>query len=211
MLGNSWRSSLERREWRHPLAEGVTILPVPPRWLGGWWHKVQGQMLFDQLNTSGPLKKTKFSLCFPKVGHNFYLSTHKPQKSEMHYDSMYVTVVWQMGDHPELLLGEPCAVTAGSSQSPGQCFLGKCAGRILELRLFWKGKWADVPLTWLRGPPWDSFAHSVGLWYPEAHSCLWLIVITTCKKNSGWHCQVFSQGPKMEKSFKPKMKFSLAF
>lgn len=73
-------------------------------------------MLLDQLNSSEPLKKTKFSLCFPRVGHNFYLSTHKPQESEMYYNSMYVTVVWRMGDHPELLLGEPCAVTAGSSR-----------------------------------------------------------------------------------------------
>lgn len=52
----------------------------------------------------------------------------------MHYDSMYVTVVWHMGDHPKLLLGEPCAVTVGNSRSPGLCF----PGRILELRLLWK-------------------------------------------------------------------------
>lgn len=62
----------------------------------------------------------------------------------MHYNPMYVTVVWRRGDRPELLLGEPCAVTAGNSRSPGQCFPGKW-DRILELRLFWKGEQADVP------------------------------------------------------------------
>lgn len=210
MLGKSWRTYLERCEWHHPLAEGVTTLPVSSLWLGGWWHKVQGQMLLDQLSSLEHLKKTSFSLCFPSMGHNFYLSTHKPQKSEMHYNSMYVTVVWQMGDSPELLLGEPCAVTAGNGQSQGQCFPGE-HDRILELRLFWKRKWADVPFTWLWGLPWDSFTWFVGLWYPKAHSCLWLIVITTGKKNSGWNCEVFHEGQKLKKSFKQKVKFSLAF
>lgn len=79
-------------------------------------------MLLDQLNSSEPLKKTKFSLCFPRVGCNFSLSTHRPQKSEMHYCSMYGTVVQRMGEPLEWLLGEPCAVTAGNSQSWGSAF-----------------------------------------------------------------------------------------
>lgn len=102
-------------------------------------------MLLDQLNSSEPLKKTKFSLCFPRVGHKFYLSTLKPQESEVRYNSMYVTVVWQMGKHPELLLGEPCAVTAGSSRSPGSTFLAS-ADRISELR-FLGGRERVRPLT----------------------------------------------------------------
>lgn len=59
------------------------------------------------------------------MGCDFDLSTHKPQKSEMHYDSKYVTVAGCAGDGPGLLPWESRAVTAGNSPSPGHCFPGK--------------------------------------------------------------------------------------
>ena len=146
-------------------------------------------MFLDQFS-SEPLKKTKFSLCFPRVGRNFYLSTHKPRKSEIHYNSTYVTVVWPMGDHPELLLREPCAVTAGTSWSARQCFAGTC-GQDLRAAITLERGMSRCALSLTRWLPRDSFARSVGLGYPKACSCLWLIVITTGKKNSGCNCQVF--------------------